>query len=96
MDNEVLLYLYFFYTLCIFSKWPSAAHEAWRVYRFVKQEWFKTYKIPSFMCTTARTHIFVHVKDPRSICRKRVGLSQTVVWSHKITAHTRLVVIEVG
>ena len=29
---------------------------------------------PSFVCT-ARTHICAHVKDPTSICRKRVGFT---------------------
>ena len=36
----------------------------------------------AFVCTV-RTHICAHIKDPVSICPKRVGLtSLPVVWSH--------------
>ena len=38
----------------------------------------------------APNFVRTHVKDPISMCRKRV-VSQPVVWSHKDTAYTRLV-----
>ena len=37
---------------------------------------------------TARTHMCVHVKDPISICRKRISRPhKPVVWKHENAAH---------